>query len=107
MNATEAARFLKVQSRNIFPVPSINSIIRIGKIPRLESEGSFWTPIWKISLKYNKNQVMTILAMAKKKLHNFAIAFENEDNYLIMSDERLDESYSNMILSKIKEEEKH
>jgi len=106
MNVTKAARFLKVQSRNIFPVPSINSIIRVGKIPRLESEGSFWTPVWKISLKYNKDQVMTILAMVKKKLHNFAIAFENEDNYLIMSDERLDEGYADMILSKITKEEK-
>lgn len=105
MNATKAARFLGVQSRNIFPVPSINSIIRIGKIPRSESQGSFWTPEWKISLKYNKDQAMTILGMVKKKLHNFATAFENEDNYLIMSDEPLDESYSDMILLKIREEE--
>ena len=76
MNVTKAARFLKVQSRNMFPVPSINSIIRVGKIPILESEGSFWNPVWRISLKYNKDQIKTILVMMKKKLDNFAIAFE-------------------------------
>ena len=104
MNEKEAAKFLKVQSRDIFPVPSINSIIRIGKIPRSESEESFWIPVWRVSLKYNKNQVKTILAMIKSKLDNFAIAFENEDNYLIMSDESLHDTYSDRILSKIKEE---
>jgi hypothetical protein len=101
MNVTRAARFLKVKHRNLFPVPSVNSIIRVGKIPRTEKKGEFWTPAWKISRRYNENQVLTILTMLRKGLGNFAIAFENEDNYLILSDGALDESYAGKIVSEI------
>ena len=44
----------------------------------------------------------TISKMIIEKRGNLAIAFENESNYLILSDESLDEEYANEILSKIK-----
>ncbi len=104
MKLAKAAKFLRVQSRNLFPVPSINSIIRVGKIPRTDNKMGFWIPTWKISPKFNDDQAMKILMMVRKRLRSFAIAFENEDNYLILSNQRLDESFTNKILSKITQE---
>jgi hypothetical protein len=106
MKLARAAKILKVQERDLFPIPSINSIVRVGKIPKAKSEVGFWVPIWKISVKYNDKQAMTILTMLKKRLHDFAIAFENEDNYLVLSDDPLDSGYADKILSEITEESK-
>jgi len=98
----KAAKLLKVKDRNLFAVPDIDAITRIGRIPIIEKENGFWIPIWKISGSYDEHQVTTILKMIIEKRGNFAIAFENERNYLILSDESLDEEYANEILSKIK-----
>ena len=61
-----------------------------------------WIPVWKISSRYNDRQVQIILEMINKRLKNFAIAFENESSYLILSDRSLDADYADEILSKIK-----
>jgi len=106
MKLARAARTLKVRERDLFPIPSINSIVHVGKIPKAKSEVGFWVPIWKISAKYNDNQAKTILTMVKKRLHDFAIAFENEDNYLVMSNEPLDASYADKILLEIMQRKK-
>jgi hypothetical protein len=98
----KAAKLLKVRDRNLFAIPDIDAINRIGRIPIAKKENCFWIPIWRISSSYNEHKVATILKMTIKKLGNFAIAFENESNYLILSDESLDEEYANEILSKIK-----
>ena len=106
MKLARAKKFLNVSDRNLFPVPSINSIIRVGRIPRTGIEGEFWIPIWKISIKYDDRQATAILRVIKRKLSSFAIAFENEDNYLILSDLALEESDIEAIQSVVTPENK-
>jgi len=40
----EAAKLLKVNDRNLFAVPDIDAITRIGRIPTMKKENGFWTP---------------------------------------------------------------
>ena len=101
MNVIEAAKFLKIMNRDIFPVPNLSSIIHLGKIPINETGEHYWFPIWRISQRYNKDQVMIILSLIKKKFDRFAIAFENDDNYLILSNEIMDTTFADKILMKI------
>jgi len=101
MSLEKAARFLEVRDCDLFPVPSIDFIVRVGKIPREEREEGFWIPVWRISRQYDAGQVRAILRMLKKRLDRFGIAFENEDNYLILSEEPLDEKCANEILGNL------
>ena len=101
INLIEVVKFLKIKNRDIFPVPNLYSIIRLGKIPINETGDRYWFPIWRISQRYNEDQVMTILSSIKKKFNNFAIAFENDDNYLILSDNILDTNFADKILMEI------
>ena len=101
MNLMEVVNFLQIKNRDIFPVPNLYSIIRLGKIPINETGDRYWFPIWRISQRYNEDQVMTILSSIKKKFNHFAIAFENDDNYLILSDNILDTNLADKILMKI------
>ena len=100
-NLIEVVNFLKIKNRDIFPVPNLYSIIRLGKIPINETGDRYWFPIWRISQRYNEDQVMTILSSIKKKFNHFAIAFENDDNYLILSDKILDTNFADKILKEI------
>lgn len=102
MSLPKAVKFLKVNGRDVFAVPDVDAIIRIGRIPSMRRGKGYWIPIWKISSRYNERQVQVILKMISKRLSNFAIAFENESNYLILSDEFLDADYAGEVLSKIK-----
>lgn len=101
MNLIEVMKFLKIKNRDIFPVPNLYSIIHLGKIPINETGDRYWFPIWRISQRYNEDQVMTILSSIKKKFNHFAIAFENDDNYLILSDKILDTNFADKILKEI------
>ncbi len=101
MSLRFAARFLGVRDRDLFPVPSIDLIVRVGKIPRGEHEEGFRYPVWRISRRYDETQVGTIAETLRKRLGRFGIAFENDDNYLILSDEPLDEELANEILANI------
>jgi hypothetical protein len=101
MKLARVAKLLKVQRQNIFPVPSVNSLIRVGKIPKTKEMHEFWTPAWKMTPKYDDKQAATILAMLKRRIREFAIAFENEDNFLILSDQALDNDYAEEILAEM------
>jgi hypothetical protein len=102
MSLRETVRFLRVKNRDIYPVPDIDLIVRLGKIPKANSDGGYWFPAWRISRRYDASQISTILRMLKKRLRRFAVAFVNDETYLILSDEALDEDYANEILSKIR-----
>ncbi|MBS7651249.1 MAG: hypothetical protein QXK72_03475 [Candidatus Bathyarchaeia archaeon] len=101
MSLVEAIKFLKVKNRDIYPVADLDLIIRIGKIPKAATDGGYWFPTWRISRRYSTDQIFTILRMLKKRFGRFAVAFANDETYLILSDDVLDEEYANEILSKI------
>ncbi|MGQ9543397.1 MAG: hypothetical protein ACUVTM_04845 [Candidatus Bathyarchaeia archaeon] len=101
MSLRRTVRFLNVNDHDIYPVPDIDSIVRIGKIPKATGRGEYWFPVWRISRRYDDSQVATILRMLKGRLGKFAVAFINDENYLVMSDKALDEDYANEILSAV------
>lgn len=101
MHLTEVIQSLNIHDKNIFPVPSIHFIVRLGKIPREEILGKYWFPIWRISSIYNEDQIKTVVLMLKKKFDKFAIAFENNENYLILSDNIINRKDADKIISVI------
>ena len=106
MKLSKAVKLLGVRDRNLFPIPSINSIIRVGKIPKEQNTTEFWMPNWKITPRDDEDETRIIVEMIRKKSNDFAIAFENEDNYLILSDKPLDKSWIDEILSRIKQKKR-
>ncbi|MCJ7760976.1 hypothetical protein MUP59_07555 [Candidatus Bathyarchaeota archaeon] len=103
MKLSKAAKLLDVRDRNLFPVPSINSIIRVGKIPKEKNTSGFWMPTWRITTGDDEDITGIILEVIRKSSKDFAIAFENEDDYLILSDKPLDKSWTDEILSRTKQ----
>ncbi|MBS7625792.1 hypothetical protein KEJ51_01940 [Candidatus Bathyarchaeota archaeon] len=103
MSLVEAIKFLRVKNRDVYPVADLNIIVRLGKIPKAAADGGYWFPAWRISRRYSTDQIFAILRMLKKRFGRFAVAFVDDETYLILSDDVLDEGYANMILSKIME----
>ena len=61
-------------------------------------------PTWKITPREDRTGI--ILEVIRKLSKDFAIAFENEDNYLILSDKPLDKSWTDEILSRTKQKKR-
>jgi hypothetical protein len=106
MKLSKAVKLLGVRERNLFPIPSINSIIRVGRIPKDQNRSGFWMPTWKITPRDDEDKTGIILEVIRKSSKDFAIAFENEDNYLILSDKPLDRSWTDEILSRTKQKKR-
>jgi len=97
MKLSKAVKLLGVRERNLFPIPSIDSIIRVGRIPKDQNTSEFWMPTWKITPGDDEDKTGIILEVIRKSSRDFAIAFENEDNYLVLSDKPFDKSWTEML----------